>query len=63
MPAEEVWRRYRPRANEENAIKERKEGYGWHEFNGRSFWGPEAAMWLIGMVYTTTWSITSTAGS
>jgi hypothetical protein len=50
LPPEEIWRTYRPRANEENAIKELKEGYGWHEFNVRSFWGTEAAMLLIGMV-------------
>jgi len=47
---EEIWRMYRPRANEENCIKELKEGYGWHEFNVRSFWGTEAAMLLIGLV-------------
>jgi len=50
LAPEEIWRTYRPRANEENAIKELKEGYGWHEFNVRSFWGTEAAMLLIGMV-------------
>jgi hypothetical protein len=50
LAAEEIWRIYRPRANEENAIKELKEGYGWHEFNVQSFWGTEAAMLLIGMV-------------
>ena len=50
LAPEEVWRAYRPRANEENAIKELKEGYGWDEFNVRSFWGTEAAMLLIGMV-------------
>ena len=50
LPPEEIWRTYRPRANEENAIKELKEGYGWHEFNVHSFWGTEAAMLLIGMV-------------
>lgn len=50
LPPEEIWRTYRKRANEENAIKELKEGYGWHEFNVRSFWGTEAAMLLIGMV-------------
>jgi hypothetical protein len=49
-PPEEIWRTYRPRANEENCIKELKEGYGWHEFNVHSFWGTEAAMLLIGMV-------------
>ena len=50
LSPEEVWRTYRPRANEENCIKELKEGYGWHEFNVHSFWGTEAAMLLIGMV-------------
>ncbi len=49
VPAE-VWRTYRPRANEENAIKELKHGYGWDAFNVHSFWGTEAAMLLIGMV-------------
>ena len=48
--AEAIWRTYRPRANEENCIKELKEGYGWHEFNVHSFWGTEAAMLLVGMV-------------
>ena len=47
----EVWRTYRPRAKIENVIKELKEGYGWHEFNVRSFWGTEAGMLLIGMVF------------
>lgn len=50
LAPEEIWRTYRPRANEENCIKELKEGYGWHEFNVRRFWGTEAAMLLIGMV-------------
>jgi hypothetical protein len=50
LAPEDIWRTYRPRANEENAIKELKEGYGWHEFNVRSFWGTEAAMLLLGLV-------------
>lgn len=50
LTPEEIWRTYRPRANEENCIKELKEGYGWHEFNVHSFWGTEAVMLLIGMV-------------
>lgn len=49
-PPEDIWRDYRPRSNEENVIKELKEGYGWHEFNVQSFWGTEAAMLLLGMV-------------
>ena len=51
LAAEEVWRTYRPRAKIENIIKELKEGYGWHEFNVRNFWGTEAGMLLIGMVF------------
>lgn len=47
----EVWRTCRPRAKIENVIKELKEGYGWHEFNVRSFWGTEAGMLLIGTVF------------
>lgn len=49
-PPEQLWRTYRPRAKEENAIKELKEGYGWHEFNLHSFHGTEAAMLLLGLV-------------
>jgi hypothetical protein len=48
--AEAIWRTYRPRANQENCIKELKEGYGCHEFNVHSFWGTEAAMPWVGMV-------------
>ncbi len=50
LPPEEIWSTYRPRSNEENFVKELKEGYGWHEFNVHSFWGTEAAMLLIGVV-------------
>ncbi len=50
LSALELWRTYRPRAKEENCIKELKHGYGWDEFNVRSFWGTEATMLLLGMV-------------
>ncbi|MDI6774862.1 MAG: transposase [Verrucomicrobiota bacterium] len=50
LAPEEIWRTYRSRSNEENCIKELKHGYGWYEFNVRSFWGTEAAMLPIGMV-------------
>jgi hypothetical protein len=49
-PCVELWRAYRPRANEENQIKELKNSYGWEDFNVQSFWGTEAAMLLIAMV-------------
>ncbi len=34
---EQIWRIYRLRAKEENALKERKDEYGWREFNLHSF--------------------------
>ena len=46
----DTWRTYRPRAKIENVIQELKGGYGWDEFNVRSFFGTEAVMHLIGMV-------------
>lgn len=48
---EELWEIYRGRSLGENCIKELKEGYGWDAFNVKSFWGTEAAMILIGMVF------------
>ena len=50
LTPQDLWRTYRPRAKIENIIQELKEGYGWHEFNVRGFWGTEASMLLIGMV-------------
>lgn len=47
----DVWRTCRPRAKIENIIKVLKVGYGWHEFKVCSFWGTEAGMLLIGMVF------------
>jgi len=51
VSGEEIWALYRPRANVENRIKDLKIDYGWDEFNVHSFWGTEAAMILIGMVF------------
>ena len=42
LPAVEVWRHYRPRANDENVIKDLKEGLGLGTFNVDSFWATEA---------------------
>ena len=44
LEPEEVWREYRPRANDENVIKDLKEGYGFAAFNMKNFWATEAVM-------------------
>ncbi len=48
-----IWRIYRLRAKEENAIEERKEGDRWREFNVHSFSGTEAAICRSGWRATT----------
>lgn len=40
----EVWRKYRPRANDENVIKDLKYGLGFEAFSLHSFWATEAVM-------------------
>ena len=40
----DVWRNYRPRANDENVIKDLKEGLGFESFSLQSFWATEAVM-------------------
>lgn len=40
----DVWRHYRPRANDENILKDLKEGLGFSAFNVKSFWATEAVM-------------------
>ena len=47
----EIWRGYRPRAKEENCIKDLKEGYGWDSFNVHGFWATEAVMVIVAMVF------------
>lgn len=48
---EEVWREYRPRANDENIIKDLKEGYGLASFNMNSFWATESFMTINALVF------------
>ena len=48
---EEIWRSYRPRANDENAIKDLKEGYGFGTFNVNNFWATEAVFAMIALVF------------
>ena len=48
---EEIWRSYRPRANDENVIKDLKEGYGFETFNVNNFWATEALLAMIALVF------------
>jgi hypothetical protein len=50
-PPEKIWREYRPRANDENVIKDLKEGYGFETFNLKNFWATEAVLIIIGLVF------------
>ena len=46
----EVWRNYRPRAKDENVIKDLKQGLGFGAFNLHSFWATEAVMVTTALV-------------
>ena len=48
---EEIWRSYRPRANDENVVKDLKEGYGFESFNVNNFWATEAVLTMIAVVF------------
>ena len=48
---EEIWRRYRPRANDENVIKDLKEGCSFETFNVNNFWATEAVLTMIALVF------------
>jgi len=48
--SKEVWNGYRPRANDENVIKELKDSYGFDSYNLKSFWATEAVMAMIALV-------------
>jgi len=49
--AESIWRQYRPRANDENVIKNLKEGFGLASFSMNDFWATEASMVLNVLVF------------
>jgi hypothetical protein len=51
LPPEEIWRLYRPRANDENVLKDLEEGYRFGAFNMDSFWATEAVMVLNALVF------------
>jgi len=50
-PPETIWREYRPRANDENVLKDLKEGYGFAAFSLNSFWATEAVMLMNALVF------------
>ena len=47
----EIWRGYRPRANDENVVKDLKEGYGFAAFSLNNFWATEAVMVMNALVF------------
>ncbi len=51
LSPEQVWRQYRPRANDENVVKDLKEGYGFATFNLDNFWAIEAVMIINALVF------------
>ena len=51
VPPVEVWRNYRPRANDENVIDDLKDGYGFAKLNLKSFWATEVVMGMLAMVF------------
>ena len=51
LSPEQVWRNYRPRAADENAIKELKENYGLAAFNMQNFWATEAVMVINALLF------------
>jgi hypothetical protein len=48
---EEIWRSYRPRANDENVVKDLKEGYSFESFNVNNFWATEAVLTMIALIF------------
>lgn len=51
LPATDLWRLYRARADCENRIKELKYDFGGESFNLRDFWVNEAALMTVMLAY------------
>ena len=51
LPAAELWRMYRGRADCENRIKELKYDFGADHFNLKDFWATEAALMVVMLAY------------
>lgn len=48
---QDVWRFYRPRANDENIIENLKSGFGLSAYNMKSFWATEAVLMTICLIF------------
>jgi hypothetical protein len=51
LPAEQIWKIYRQRADAENRIKELKYDFGPDSFNQQSFYATEVALNFVMMAY------------
>jgi len=51
LSAPDVWREYRHRANDENCIKDLKEGLNLHKFCLQNFWATSAILTVITLVF------------
>ena len=58
LPALQIWRLYRGRADCENRIKELKADFGLDSFNMAEFWATEAALGMAMLAYSTLISAT-----
>ncbi len=47
----EIWNFYKPRANDENIIKNMKDGYGLSAYNMKKFWPTEAVLMTICLIF------------
>jgi len=48
---EEIWNYYKPRSNDENIIENLKNSFGFDAFNLDSFWGTEAVLMTICLIF------------
>jgi IS4 transposase len=51
LPAEQIWKIYRQRADAENRIKELKYDFGPDSFNQQSFYATDVALNFVMMAY------------
>jgi Transposase DDE domain len=63
LPALQIWRLYRGRADCENRIKELKADFGLGSFNMAQFWATEAALGMAMLAYSTPVSATEFVSS
>ena len=46
-----IWNYYKPRANDENVIKDLKDGYGFAAFSMHDFWATEAVLITLSLIF------------